>query len=121
MQNRILSLVRGDTLIIPLDVKDAWGKDLLFAENDKVYMDIKKRVSDAEPVLHKEFTYADVINIGTMMLEFTSQETELLEAGEYVYDVRAVLDQNGSTMVQTIIPLSKLFVVAHVTTIPKEV
>lgn len=90
-----ISLTRGDTLSLLLDVRNSSGTEYEPAEGDMIVFTMKKSCSDATALITKEIDTDDL----TLVLD--PEDTEGLAFGKYVYDIQITL-ANGD--VDTIIP-----------------
>lgn len=82
--NNRITLVRGDTVEIPITIKTRDGDDFIPSEGDVIRFALKERFGDNVPVLINK-----VLPIDTLLLRLESCETEALAATKkpYVYDV----------------------------------
>lgn len=76
-----ISLTRGDTCTIKIDILDQDGMIYLPREGDVVRFAAKKDFSKGAPAILKE------VPIDTMVLKLDPEDTKQLEYGKYVYDV----------------------------------
>lgn len=110
-------LVRGDTLKLCIEsIKTADGDSYSLSDTDVIYIDLKKEDNMGSAVLRKVLTYADLSEEGLSVLIYPG-ETEDIPLGNYVFDIRLVMDKNN---VYTIVPMTRLKIVRNVTEIPKE-
>lgn len=111
-----ISMVRGDTLKLSIDcIRTQSGEDYVLSETDVIYLDVKKYASDSVPVFRKSVTSADYAD-GSLPIVILPEDTAKLSVREYVFDVRLFIDEDN---IYTIIPMSKLNIVANVTDIPE--
>lgn len=117
MQNINLVFVRGDTVNIEITkIVDAQGNDYVLSGTDRLFMGFKKHESDEKHILRKEITCKNYDAYGNLVVTLYPNETRLFEKGEYVYDVKWVIDENA---IYTIVPLSKALIVNSITELPK--
>ena len=80
-----IELTRGDTLYLTVRLKNAGGTDYEPEQGDRVWFRMKKRATDTESVIYKEF------DLDTMTIRIDPQDTENLTVGyNYPYNIRAV-------------------------------
>lgn len=113
-----LIFIRGDTSIVELtSIKAIDGSDYILSDTDKILLDIKKSEYSDEVLVHKEITKADYQPDGGLIIKFYPEDTNSLEKGEYLYDVRLYIDDYN---IYTIIPVSKIVVVNSITEINEQ-
>ena len=107
VQGTTIYLTRGDTLSLNLYVAYTDGSPYEKTEGDVCWFSVKRTYDrDEEYLIHKQ------INLDTMTLFLESSDTEVLEYGEYKYDIQMEL-VNG--VVDTIVPRSTLVILEEVT------
>ena len=110
-----LVFIRGDTAIVELaNIKALDGSDYVLSDTDKVLLDIKKSEYSDDVLIHKEITKSDYQSDGGLIIKFYPDETDLLEKGEYLYDIKLYIDAYN---IFTIVPISKIAVVNSITEI----
>lgn len=77
-------LTRGDSAYIGVSLADISGNEYEPVQGDKLYFRLKKNVYKKELLIEKE------INIETLVLEITPEDTETLGFGLYCYEVELV-------------------------------
>ncbi len=79
-----IHITRGDTAYIDVSLEDISGNDYEPVQGDKLYFRLKESVYKKELLVEKE------INIDTLVLEITPEDTEMLGFGSYCYEVELV-------------------------------
>lgn len=78
-----ITLTRGDTLKIKLDLTDGDGKPYTPNPNDSIRFAMKKKYTDSKPVVVKE------IPNDTLVLHLEPEDTKNLQQPlDYVYDIQ---------------------------------
>ena len=82
--DNVITIVRGDTLEIPIFIKTSAGTEFKPSEGDVIRFAIKASYSKTSPVLINKIIPSD-----TMILRLESCETKQLQARKknYVYDI----------------------------------
>ena len=82
--NNTITLVRGDTVEVPVTIRTRNGEEYVPSEGDVIRFALKVSYGDNVPVLINK-----VLPIDTLILRLESCETEALAATKkpYVYDV----------------------------------
>lgn len=82
--NNTITLVRGDTVEVPVTIRLRNGEEYVPSEGDVIRFALKESYGDNVPVLINK-----VLPIDTLILRLESCETEALAATKkpYVYDV----------------------------------
>lgn len=118
MGNGYIGIVKGDTKYISIQsIKYSDGTDYELAATDKIFMDVKTSSVSNEVLIHKELTKEDYED-GELKFALLPEETSKLNKGEYVFDIRLVVDYKN---IFTIVRESKIVVVNSVTEIPEGV
>jgi hypothetical protein len=99
IQGSTITLTRGDTLRVSLELTDHTGNIYTPNEGDHIRFAMKRKYNDAEPLILK------TIPNDTLILEIEPQETKSLPCVEYVYDIEMTY-ANGD--VDTFINKAKL-------------
>lgn len=81
VNNNDISLTRGDTLFLTVDLTDSEGDKYVPREGDTLRLAMKKRVSSTELVMLKD------IPVDTLTFEIEPSDTKELAYGSYVYDI----------------------------------
>lgn len=81
VNDKDISLTKGDTLILEISMKDDQGHVYTPQEGDVVRFAMKRWYSDTQTVITK------VIPNDTMTLRLEHAETAELKVGKYVYDI----------------------------------
>lgn len=100
-----ITLNRCDSVVINVTVRQADGQEYEMREGDVLYFAAKKKATDTS------YAIAPKALKGTV-LELNSEDTEQLDFGTYLYDVR-LITANGFTT--TIIKPSNLIVEESIT------
>lgn len=74
-----ITLTRGDTAVIDLDIK-VNGQPYDFSSNDKVVFSLKESYDDQSYIMQRQLT--------NHLLTFSHADTNNLDVGTYVYDVQ---------------------------------
>ena len=77
-----ITLTKGDTLKVAVEIIDATGQPYLPQPGDVVRFAMKQDYSDSAPLVEK------TIPNDTQLLTLASDDTHSLEAGRYVYDIQ---------------------------------
>lgn len=80
-----ITLTRGDTFFIKVDIEDVNGDLYTPDPNDKIRFAMKKDYSESEPLILKE------IPTDTMILKILPEDTKPLKYGTYVYDIEIAM------------------------------
>lgn len=80
-----ISLTKGDTLKITIEIKNADGTVYTPISGDAIRFAMKKNITDAVCLIIKE------IPVNTMQLEFAPSDTANMDYGIYVYDMQITL------------------------------
>ena len=83
-----ISLTRGDTLKLLIDIFRDDGERYELSPGDSVRFAMKKRISDADPIILK------TIPTDTMVLTINPEDTKNLKFGTYTYDIE-LTTENG--------------------------
>ena len=112
MANEI-SMVRGDTLIIAVDVLDENGAAYNPAVDDEIIITVREWDENGTIVLQKDQDDADVVVVaGGWTIEIEPADTEDWEYIPYVYDIEVTLADGYK---QTIIPYAPFTLTKEVT------
>ena len=79
INNENISLTRGDTAIIELDITIN-NQPYIFSDADKIIFSVKQSYDDADYILQRQLT--------SKYITLNHEDTKSLEAGTYVYDVQ---------------------------------
>ena len=102
-----ISMVRGDTLLLDIEVETVVDDNYIPAEGDVFVFAAKKNVGDYKPVIFK------TIPTDTLKLRLDPADTNKLPFGDYIYDIQARL---ASGYVDTIISRGTLKILQEVCT-----
>lgn len=83
-----ISLTRGDTLFLTVDLTDNEGDPYESQEGDSIRFAMKKKISSTQLIMLKN------IPIDTMTFEIEPEDTKELSYGTYVYDIE-LTDSHG--------------------------
>ena len=97
-----ISLIRGDTLILEVDIYDGDGDFYELQEGDLVHFTLKRAElkKDKTDYVHKEPVIEKIIPNETLMLQLDAEDTANLPFGRYVYNVQL---RTGAGIVDTFI------------------
>lgn len=79
-------LTRGDTAYIDVALEDNSGNNYEPVQGDKLYFRLKKNVYEKALIVEKE------IDLETLKLEITPEDTKMLGFGTYCYEVELVTE-----------------------------
>lgn len=83
IENSDISLTRGDTLALKIDILDENGEPYIPAPSDIIRFALKRRYKDKECLINK------VIPNSSLVLQIEPEETKPLAFNkEYVYDIQ---------------------------------
>ena len=121
--NRIITIVRGDTIEIPLFINANTDLDPIsypFGFNDKVYFVIMESHQDFNcGVVRHEYGYEDLNESGDIVIKLSHDDTVNLLPGDYFYEIklltRTTEEVNGQTLIlkeelDTIVPRTKFII-----------
>lgn len=77
-----ISMTRGDTCRIKLDLSDDLSEEYIPSDEDVIRFAVKKNYTDSEPLIFK------VIPNDTLVLTIDPSDTKELAFGSYVYDIQ---------------------------------
>ena len=103
-QNNTITLTRGDTAILRLDITDDKGNPYKLTDSDVVIFTLKRSVMERDVIFQKSMVDGKII--------IHPQDTAHLEYGQYVYDVE-LTKENG--FVATVIPPHRFVIAEEVT------
>lgn len=75
-----ISLTRGDTAFITVQMYNNDGDAFAPADDDTVYFNVKRRYSDSDTAIKKQ------VPTDTMVLELEPADTKSLQFADYVYE-----------------------------------
>ena len=108
-----ITMVRGDTLIIAVDVLDENGAAYNPAADDEIIITVREWSDEGEIVLQKDQDDADVVVVaGGWTIEIKPADTADWEYISYVYDIEVTLADGYK---QTIIPYAPFVLTKEVT------
>lgn len=105
IKDNVITLTRGDSLIVGVRIKFKNCKHYTPVEGDVVTFGLKKNIKDEECLFTKD------IPIDTMILHLDPEDTAGLEYGDYVYDIQ-IKFANGD--VNTFITYTKFKITGEV-------
>lgn len=101
-----ITLTRGDTLNVKLNLTDSEGEPFIPSENDSIRFAMKKNIADRKTLIFKE------IPIDTLTLRLESEETKNLpQPSEYVYDIQITMEDGT---VNTFVDRAKFIITEEV-------
>lgn len=106
-----ITMNRSDSVFITVTVRDAQGGIYDLQENDTLYFSAKRKSTDPDYAISPKPLVGNV-------LEITTEDTEQLAFGTYIYDVRLVTTrQDGTKYSTTIIKPSSLIIEESITSV----
>lgn len=92
--NGTVSMSRGDTVYLNVEILDAEGEPYTLKEGDKLYFAAKKKATD------RDYAIPPKLLNGTL-LELTSSDTYDLDFGSYLYDIQLrTADGRSNTIIK---------------------
>lgn len=88
IQKTTISLTRGDTLRVKIDLTNDDGSPYVPQEGDSIRFAMKKKITDPQITLQVD------VPIDTMMLVINPSDTKSLDFGSYIYDME-ITKANG--------------------------
>ena len=76
-----ISLTRGDTAYLDLDIADANGIPYVSHAGDQVILSVKRNITDENYAFQKSVNPGEAITI-------KPEDTQTLDCGRYVYDIQ---------------------------------
>lgn len=109
-------MVRGDTLKLRIEsIISSDGDEYILSDTDVIYIDLRKENDPGTAVISKQITAADHSEDGLPIVLYPG-ETADIPFGNYVFDVRLVMDEDN---IFTIVPATRLKIVRNITGIPR--
>lgn len=106
IENNTISLTRGDSMIVTIDLKNNCGEAWVPEPGDSVRFVMKSpQALDSEPLIEKSISTID------MALRLVPADTKQLAVGSYVYDVEVTF---ADGFVDTVINKETFKVLAEV-------
>lgn len=103
-QNNIITMTRGDTAVLKLDIIDEQGIPYDVTDSDVVIFTLKRSVLDKAVVFQKSMVDGKIT--------IQPQDTANLEYGQYFYDVELTKEDG---FVATVIPPHRFVIAEEVT------
>lgn len=103
-QNNAITLTRGDTAVLRLDITDDKGNPYKLTDSDVVIFTLKRSVMEKDVIFQKSMVDGEII--------IHPQDTSHLEYGQYVYDVELTKEDG---FVATVIPPHRFVIAEEVT------
>lgn len=101
-----ISMTRGDTLKLKINISDALGNEYTPCEEDKIRFAVKDYYTDDTTLILKEIPW------DTCILRLDPADTKQLEMGhDYVYDIQITMSDGT---VDTFIPKGRLKITEEV-------
>lgn len=100
-----ISLTRGDTLMVKIDILDFNGESYVPSDGDKIRFALHDEYGSVRPLLIKEIPY------DTLILRLEPEDTKELPFGRYVYDIELT---TASGIVDTFIAKAKMKITEEV-------
>ena len=86
ISNTTITMTRGDTLRVKIDILDSLGNPYTPTEGDSIRFAVKNSYNDAEPLILKE------IPVDTCMLHLEPSDTKTLkQPSKLVYDIEITM------------------------------
>ena len=114
-KSQVITMNRGDSLLYPIFINA--GTKLLpirytLGAGDTLYVGISEPNQKWEDALIKKvYTEADLNQYGDVDLKLVPEDTEHVLPGLYYYEAKLVHESEEGTIVTTIIPKKKLYIV----------
>lgn len=117
--NKIITMHRGDSILIPIDLNIGTGVDPIsyeMTEKDVLYFALLEPNQPWEEALIKRaFTYDDwILNHEQVIIHLSTEDSENLVPGTYYYQAKLYIDedstQNGQESVATVVPRTKVYI-----------
>lgn len=89
INDKTITLTRGDSLAIKLDIFDSEGNAYTPTSGDTIRFAMKKSYSDSACLIEKQ------IPNDTMMLSLAPSDTKELPFGSYVYDIELTYESGA--------------------------
>lgn len=103
-QNNTITMTRGDTAVLKLDIINEQGIPYVPTDSDVVLFTLKRNVMEKDVIFQKSMVDGKII--------IHPQDTSHLDYGSYFYDVE-LTKENG--FVATVIPPHRLVIAEEVT------
>lgn len=103
IDENMITLTRGDTLRVKIQIMDETGEEYTPSENDKIRFAMKKRYKDETCLIKKD------IDPQFLLLELKPEDTKELAFGkEYVYDIQLTQEDRAvDTFISSTLYLSE--------------
>lgn len=105
IENNEISMTKGDTVYIKVDIVYSNNDDYELKKGDSLTLSVKKYADDIEYIFQKNITDTDIIIINP-------EDTINLTSGRYVYDVQL---NTKDEEVFTVIPCNYFYIMEGVT------
>lgn len=113
-KNGIITLVKGDTFRVKLDMNIGNPiQPYYFQLQEGDYVTLKVMYANNswnDAILTKVATIDNLDNLGNVIIEFTSDDTNYINCGMYIYQVKLYYSRNGKDYVNTLVPRTRLFI-----------
>ena len=103
-QNNVITMTRGDTAVLRLDITDDKGNPYKLTDSDVVLLTLKRSVLDKSVIFQKSMVDGKIV--------IQPQDTANLEYGQYFYDVELTKEDG---FVATVIPPHRFIIAEEVT------
>lgn len=88
MKNKNLTLTRGDTQTLTINLKDKTGEPIIVSEEGQLYFTVKGDYNITDYLFQKRIGHGIEYNEnGGYSISILSEDTENLEFGNYVFDI----------------------------------
>lgn len=104
VNNNVISMTRGDTCKIKIEIFDYFGEPYIPDSDDKIRFAMGKKYNE-EPLIRKD------IDPSSMLLIINPEDTKQLSFGSYVYDMELT---TKSGEVDTFIPKGSFIITEEV-------
>lgn len=114
-KNGIVTLVRGDTLVLKASLNIGTPlQPLIFELEEGDYLVLRLFTANSSwesYLLDKEATMEDVDDDNNVLFTITNEDSEYLRQGQYYYQIRLFYTRDGDERVITLMPRTKFYVV----------
>ena len=109
MEDQYITMTKGDTLSFNVELYDVDG-ELYDIDLTSAYFTCKKTMSEEDSIPVFQKTLGDGISkldTGLYVVRVAPDDTKELEAGQYYYDLRLVVDQDVYTPMKGILEIDR--------------
>ena len=103
ISNSTITMTRGDTLKVKVNIFDSEGKPYIPVEGDKIRFAVKRNYYDEKPLILKEIPF------DTLLLQLEPKDTkDLKQPSELKYDIQITMnDGTVDTFIKGILNISE--------------